>query len=67
MDKEIIDEETKADSAAGKYREEIEPNLKNGVGKHYWITLPKRILKLNTVENIKTIFKNFLRILFTIR
>ena len=33
--KEVIDEETKADSAAGKYREEIEPNLKNGVGKHY--------------------------------
>jgi hypothetical protein len=33
--KEIIDEEIKADGDAGKYRDEVEPNLKNGVGKHY--------------------------------
>ena len=33
--KEIIDEEVKADRDAGKYRNEVEPTLKNGVGKHY--------------------------------
>jgi hypothetical protein len=33
--KDIIDEEIKADNAADKYREEVEPTLKNGVGKHY--------------------------------
>jgi hypothetical protein len=33
--KEIIDEEYKADDDAGKHREEIDPTLKNGVGKHY--------------------------------
>ena len=33
--KEIVDEEIKADRDANKHREEIEPNLKNGVGKHY--------------------------------
>ena len=33
--KEIIDEEIKSDKAASKYRDEVEPNLKNGVGKHY--------------------------------
>jgi len=33
--KEIIDEEIKSDRAAGKYRDEVEPTLKNGVGKHY--------------------------------
>lgn len=33
--KEIIDEEIKSGRAAGKYRDEVEPNLKNGVGKHY--------------------------------
>ena len=33
--KKIIDEETKADNAANKYREEVEPRLKDGVGKHY--------------------------------
>lgn len=33
--KEIVDEEIKADRDANKHREKIEPNLKNGVGKHY--------------------------------
>ena len=33
--KEIIDEETKADKDADKYRNEVEPTLKNRVGKHY--------------------------------
>jgi hypothetical protein len=33
--KEIIDEEIRSDKAASKYRDEVEPNLKNGVGKHY--------------------------------
>ena len=33
--KEIIDEEIKSSKAATKYRDEVEPNLKNGVGKHY--------------------------------
>lgn len=35
FNKEIIDEEIKADKDAGEYREEVEPTLKNGVGKHY--------------------------------
>jgi hypothetical protein len=26
-----------ADAAADKYRENIEPNLKNGVGRHYFL------------------------------
>ena len=33
--KEIVDEEIKSDKAAGKYRDEVEPTLKNGVGRHY--------------------------------
>jgi hypothetical protein len=33
--KEIIDEEIKAGDDASKHRNEIEPTLKNGVGKHY--------------------------------
>jgi len=33
--KEIIDEEIKADYDTNKYRKEVEPNLKNRVGKHY--------------------------------
>jgi len=33
--KEIIEEEIKADNDAGRYRNEVEPTLKNGVGKHY--------------------------------
>jgi hypothetical protein len=33
--KEIINEEIEADNAADKYRKEVEPTLKNGVGKHY--------------------------------
>ena len=33
--KEIIDEENKANIDAGKHRKDIEPTLKNGVGKHY--------------------------------
>jgi hypothetical protein len=33
--KEIVDKEVKADRDANKYREEVEPNLKNGVGKAY--------------------------------
>jgi hypothetical protein len=33
--KEIIDEEIKADLEAGRYREKVESNLKNRVGKHY--------------------------------
>ena len=33
--KEIIEEETKAGKDAGKYRDEVEPTLKNNVGKHY--------------------------------
>jgi hypothetical protein len=35
FNKKIVDEEIKADRDANKHREEIEPNLKNGVGKHY--------------------------------
>ena len=35
FNKEIIDEEFKAEEDAGKYRENVEPNLKHGVGKHY--------------------------------
>jgi hypothetical protein len=34
--KEIIDEEIKADKDSSKYRNEIEPTLKNGVGRHYF-------------------------------
>lgn len=33
--KEIIDEELKADLEAGRYRKEVEPTLKGGIGKHY--------------------------------
>jgi hypothetical protein len=33
--KEIIDEEIQASIDAGKYRKNIEPTLKHGVGKHY--------------------------------
>jgi hypothetical protein len=33
--KEIINEELQADKDANKHRNEIEPTLKNGVGKHY--------------------------------
>ena len=33
--KEIVDEEIKADKDAGKYRDKVEPTLKDGVGKHY--------------------------------
>ncbi len=35
FDKEIVDEEIRADKDTGKYRDEVEPNLKNRVGKHY--------------------------------
>ena len=35
FNKKIVDEEVKASIDASKYREEIEPTLKNGVGKHY--------------------------------
>ena len=35
FNKEIIDEELRADKDATDYRTEIEPTLKNGVGKHY--------------------------------
>ena len=35
FNKEIVDEEMKASRDAGKYRDEIEPTLKNNVGKHY--------------------------------
>jgi hypothetical protein len=31
----IVNEELEADKAANKYRTEVEPNLKHGVGKHY--------------------------------
>lgn len=37
FNKEIIDEELMADKDATNYRNEIEPTLKNGVGKHYMI------------------------------
>lgn len=33
--KEIVDEEIKANGDASKYRNEVEPTLKNGVSKHY--------------------------------
>jgi hypothetical protein len=33
--KELVDEEIKADSDSSKYRVEVEPTLKNSVGKHY--------------------------------
>jgi hypothetical protein len=33
--KEIVDEEVKAENDAGKHRENLEPTLKHGVGKHY--------------------------------
>jgi hypothetical protein len=33
--KEIVDEELEAGKAASEYRKKVEPNLKNGVGKHY--------------------------------
>jgi hypothetical protein len=33
--KEIVDEELKAGNDAGNYRENVEPTLKNSVGKHY--------------------------------
>jgi len=35
FDKEIVDEEIRADKDTGKYRDEVEPTLKHGVGKHY--------------------------------
>jgi hypothetical protein len=35
FDKELIDEELKASNDAGDYRDNVEPTLKNGVGKHY--------------------------------
>lgn len=35
FDKKIVEEELKADTDAGNYRRNIEPNLKNGVGRHY--------------------------------
>jgi hypothetical protein len=35
--KEIIEEELMADTDAGKYRKEVEPNLKDHVGKHYML------------------------------
>ena len=33
--KEVVDEEIKADNDAGEYRKNIEPTLKDGVGRHY--------------------------------
>ena len=33
--KEIVDEELKAEKDAGEYRSNVEPTLKNNVGKHY--------------------------------
>jgi hypothetical protein len=33
--KKVVDEEIQASADAGKYRDEIGPNLKHGVGKHY--------------------------------
>jgi len=33
--KKMVDEEIQASADAGKYRDEIGPNLKHGVGKHY--------------------------------
>ena len=35
FNKDIVDEEIKAENDAGNYRENVEPTLKNGVGKHY--------------------------------
>jgi len=35
FDKEIIDEELKAEKDAGYHRDNVEPTLKHGVGKHY--------------------------------
>ena len=35
FNRELTDEENKAESDAGNYRETVEPTLKNGVGKHY--------------------------------
>ena len=35
FNKELVDEEIKAGKDATKYRDEIEPTLKHGVGKHY--------------------------------
>ena len=35
FNKDIVDEELKAESDAGDYRQNIEPTLKNSVGKHY--------------------------------
>lgn len=37
FDESIISEEEEAVDAADKYRENIEPNLKNGVGRHYFL------------------------------
>ena len=35
FNKDIVDEEIKAENDAVNYRENVEPTLKNGVGKHY--------------------------------
>ena len=37
FDQEVVEEELKADIDAGTYRTEVEPKLKNNVGRHYFI------------------------------